>query len=572
MDKKTIIAVSLSVVIIIGSMIVQSIFFPTPPPSQATTVVKEESPAAQAPGGAAAPLASAQVLPVEEENLQEQTVALENEVFRVTFTNRGGMVQSILLKEFKNADGSPVEMIIRGDSTQLPFSIHFGGPEAKAVDSLFAVERYPSESRVDFTRSFFSQSGVPFTLRKSYLFKPGDYLMELRVTIENSVNDFPALNVNGTAYTLGFGPQIGPAFKKLDKRYEYRNFVTYAYAERKRKDVKIPKEGVVFLEKPVNWAAIVGKYFAVIALPYSPPKAISYDTRPIAGIAERSSLYFSRPEILSSKNTDVFHFYMGPKKREVLLRYNSADKNSFKLSDAHFEEIVQSSPLLGWLADILKFCLEMFYKVIPNYGVAIILLTFFIKILLIPLTQKSFESTARMQTLSPKMNEIREKYKNNPQKMNQEIAVLYKKEGINPLGGCLPLLLQMPIFFALYNLLSTHFELRGASFLPPWIKDLSAPESVWNFAPISIPILGWEDLRVLPFLMLITTFIQSRISQGPDSSTSQMKMMTYMMPIVFFFILYDMPSGLVLYWAVQNFLSIFHQLYLNRKRRLMSTA
>jgi len=178
-----------------------------------------------------------------------------------------------------------------------------------------------------------------------------------------------------------------------------------------------------------------------------------------------------------------------------------------------------------------------------------------------------------MQALQPKVNELREKYKDNPQKMNQEMAALYKKEGVSPLGGCLPLLLQMPIFFALYNLLSTHFELRSAVFIPGWINDLSSPESIWDFAPFSIPFVGWHNLRVLPFIMLVTTFIQSRFTQAPDSSSAaNMKLMTYAMPIVFFFILYDMPSGLVLYWTMQNVLTIFQQMYTNSRRAKAAAA
>jgi YidC/Oxa1 family membrane protein insertase len=207
--------------------------------------------------------------------------------------------------------------------------------------------------------------------------------------------------------------------------------------------------------------------------------------------------------------------------------------------------------------------------------VAIILLTILIKALLWPLTHKSFESTARMQALQPKISELREKYKNNPQKMNQEIGALYKKEGVSPLGGCLPMLLQMPILFAMYTLLSTHFELRSAVFIPGWINDLSSPESILDFKPVRLLFFELSAIRVLPFVMLVTTFVQTRFTQTPDSSGSSganMKMMTYAMPIMFFFILYNLPSGLVLYWTMQNVLSIFQQLYINSRRAKKAAA
>ena len=408
-------------------------------------------------------------------------------------------------------------------------------------------------------------------LRKTFVFQPESYMIELRVAIENSVNDFPDLNFNGYAYTLGLEPQIGPAFAKLDRRNEFRNYLYFA--EGKKKDVRAPKEGVTTIDSRVTWVALAGKYFQVIAVPDATQYRMVVDTRPVPGLNERSSLYFSRPEIRSSRNTDVFRFYVGPKKRDVLARFNDPNRNAYGLSDLRFEESLPSSPIIGWLANILKFFLELFYRLIPNYGVAIILLTVLIKAILFPLTQKSRDSTARMQALQPKITELREKYKANPQKMNVEMQAMYKKEGVSPLGGCLPMLLQLPIFFALYNLLSTHFELRSAVFISGWINDLSSPESIWDFSPFSIPFVGWHNLRVLPFVMLVTTFIQSRFTQTPDSSAAaNMKLMTYAMPIVFFFILYDMPSGLVLYWTMQNVLSVFEQMYANSKRAKQAAA
>ena len=581
MDKKTIIAVVLAVVIIIGSMVVQSVFFSREQPASVRTTQTaqpEERPAEsaeqekEAPKEPAAPLSeqppSVVLSPAQAAGeVREEKFTIDTEVFRIGFTNRGGQVTSVQLKEYSNVDGSPVEMIFNQDSGVYPFSIHFGDSGAPAVDELFEVERSLTGGGVTFSRTFFSQSGVPFKLIKRYVLHPRDYLIELRVSIENSVNEYPALDYGGYAYTLGFGPQIGPEFEKLDRRNEYRNYMYYS--EGKKKNIRIPKERFTQIDARVTWAAIVGKYFEMIAVPDSTPYLIMVDTRPIAGLNERSSLYFSRPQIKSSRNIDVFRFYLGPKKRDVLLRYNDANKNAYKLSDMHFEETISSSVLIGWLAAILKFFLELFYRIIPNYGVAIILLTILIKALLYPLTRKSYESTSRMQALQPKISELREKYKSNPQKLNQEMAALYKREGVSPLGGCLPMLLQLPIFFALYNLLSNHFELRGAVFISGWINDLSSPESVWDFAPLSIPIVGWHNLRILPFVMLITTFVQSKFMQSPstDSSGRNMRMMTYMMPLIFFFILYDMPSGLVLYWTMQNILTIFQQMYTNYRRR-----
>lgn len=573
MDRNTILAVVLAVVVIIGGMVLQSILAPSKP--AATLPPEKPSAAAEQPAAAGAPQAepsreagrpSGPVSPATEQAaLSEETHILENELMRVRFTNRGGEVSSIQLKEYKNTDGSPVEMVISKDTGLRPFSIHFGDHNAEPVNALFRAERSLSAISISFSQDFIAPDGVPFTLRKTYLLQPKDYLIELKVSIENSINEYPNLNFGGIAYTLGFGPQIGPAFSKLDRQNEYRAYMYYV--DGKKRDVRIPKEGVQVLKNRVTWAAIAGKYFELIAVPDATPYLLTYDTRPLADLHDRSSLYFSRPEIKSSKNTDVFRFYVGPKKREILARYNNSDKNGYKLADMHFEESIPSSPLIGWLANILKFFLELFYKLVPNYGVAILLLTLLIKILFWPLTNKSYESTAKMQTLQPKIKELQAKYKANPQKMNQEMAALYKKEGVSPLGGCLPLLLQMPIFFALYNLLSTHFELRGAMFIPGWIADLSAPDSIWSFPTVDLLLWKLSAVRVLPFLMLGTTFLQSKVSQSSTPTDRNMALMTYAMPIVFFFILYNMPSGLVLYWTAQNILGIVQQLYYNNRRK-----
>ena len=279
---------------------------------------------------------------------------------------------------------------------------------------------------------------------------------------------------------------------------------------------------------------------------------------------------FQRPPITSSKNVDVFRFYIGPKKTEILSRYNDGAMNRFGISDLHIDEVAPSPILIEWLSQLLKWTLELFYSLIPNYGISIILLTLLIKLIFLPLTFRSSDSTARMQALTPRINEIRERLKNTPEKVNQEIAKVYKKEKINPVSGCLPLLLQLPIFFALYRVLNNYFELRGAMFIPGLIADLSAPETVWDFSPFTIPPVGMHAIRGLPFIMLLTQVAQSRFGQSGFASNQQMKLVNYAMPVVFFFILYDMPSGLVIYWTVQNIFSIFQQLYfsrLSKKRR-----
>lgn len=617
MDKRTLLAVVLSVVIIVGGMILQSVLAPPKPaasqaaqkPAAAQTVGPQQAPQAQAgqqpsassqaqtaqqaapapvqqartsgkaPAAVAAPGAATAVATgkvVETPDSappisQEATMLKDTDLYSLTFETAGGTLSSVKLRKYKNVDGSPVEMLLMPKTVtpgELPFALTFGDYKADQLTVPFALHQTTDADKVtfDFTRTFWSPSGVPFTLHKTYLFYRDEYLFQLQITIENSVNDFPALNFGGYAYTLTLGPQIGPHYIKLDGRNDFRKYAYYA--DSKRSDPGAGMGQLKELDKSVTWAGIEGKYFTAIAVPDGAVSHLVFDSRKLVEGYDRSTISFERPALKSAKSTDTYRFYMGPLKKEVLARYNDADKNRFGIASLHVDEMVTSSILIGWLAQLLKYLLDFFYLIVPNYGIAIILLTIFIKVIFLPLTFKSSESTAKMAALNPKIQDIRTRLKAKPDIMNKEIAELYRREKINPLSGCLPLLLQIPVFFALYNLLNSYFELRGAMFIPGWIPDLSVPESILNF-PFAIPILGWTALRALPLLMVGSQLLQGKFTQPADQSQTgaQMKLMTYALPIVFLFILYDMPSGLVLYWTVQNVLSIFQQLYINSLKR-----
>jgi len=586
MDRKTLLAVVISVVVIVGGMLLQSVIFPPKPPSaqvaqqpaaQATPqpAPSEASPPAASESPGAAPAApTGKVVPAAPPAGSPEptvaTIARETDIYALNFSTAGGTLASVKLRKYKNLDGSPVDMILlpKNDARGVrPFAISFGDSKAAQVDVPFALRETSdsTQSTFEFSRVFLSPSGIPFTLRKTYVFFKDEYLFELRVSIENSVNDFPALDFGGYAYTLTLGPQIGPHYLKLDGRSDFRNYAYYA--DGKRQDPKAGMGAEKELDKRMSWAAIVGKYFTAIAVPDSAQYHVVFDSRRLVEGFDRSTISFERPVVKSAKSTDTYRFYLGPVKKDILARYNDAAKNRFSVASLHADEVVTSSILLGWLAQILKYILDFFYLIIPNYGIAIILLTLLTKLVFLPLTFKGSESTAKMAALNPKMTEIRARLKDKPERMNQEIAELYKREKVNPLSGCLPLLLQIPVFFALYSLLNTHFELRGALFIPGWIPDLSAPESIVNFG-FTIPLVGWTALRALPLLMVASQLLQGKFTQpagaGQAQSGAQMKIFTYALPIVFLFILYDMPSGLVLYWTVQNVLSTFQQLYINR--------
>jgi len=319
----------------------------------------------------------------------------------------------------------------------------------------------------------------------------------------------------------------------------------------------------------LNWAALSGKYFAVVAIPGAADYTWTFTNETPAGLEDGARFYLSRPVLRSSANRDVIRYYIGPKVTRILDSYDRADDNALGLRNLELGTIEDRRFLFGWLENILKFVMQIIHRFVPNYGVAIIILTVLVKILLFPLTHKSFESTSKMQVLNPKIQELREKHKDNPQKMNQAMQELYKKEGVNPLGGCLPMGLQFPFFIAMFGVFNNHFDLRGATFIPGWITDLSAPESIWNFGGFSLPLLGWSDLRLLPILFVASQLLSSKLMQNPAAGTSnsQMKMMQYGMPIMFFFILYNMPSGLLVYWIFSNMLTVGQQFLSTQKQK-----
>jgi len=587
MEKNTILAVVLSTIVLIAFYIMQGVFFPPPQknapyqapyqappvttdqpngeqsasgelqlmPLQTTqTAVQEAAQQAASAQQAAAQQAAAQTVPIEH-------ITIKTELITAVLTNAGGNMISWKLNGHIDHDDN-VNMILSGDNEAQAFSIALGGLDAQPVASPFFINRI-SDYSVEFYRDFSvpsASSGADgnFRLTKRYDFKPSDYMFELTITLDGGFS-MSGFNFYGNAYTLTFGPQIGPKFDKLDRRYDYREYDIFINGKKKK-----AKPNDVIDTRPV-WAAISGKYFAFIAIPYLAQYSVSFSEKEEPGLPSASRFSIVRPPISASKASDTYRFYLGPKTQEALAVYNTG-KNEFGLKDLDLVDAASSRGILSPLEKLLKWLLLRFYNIVPNYGVAIILLTLLVKILFFPLTKKGSEATFRMQALAPKIQEIQEKYKNNPQKLRVEMGNFYSKEGYNPVSGCLPMLLQIPIFFAMYNLFNNHFDLRGAEFIPGWIPDLSVPEAIWNFpANFKMPFLGWTALRLLPFIYVGSQLLYGKVTQAPgQQSNSQMKMMLYVMPIVFFFVLYNMPSGLLVYWIFSNMLTLVQQVIINK--------
>ena len=259
---------------------------------------------------------------------------------------------------------------------------------------------------------------------------------------------------------------------------------------------------------------------------------------------------------------------MGPRTEKELKVYNVENQNSWGLSKVKFNSVI-SSGWLGWLETILKWVMEIIHKVIPNWGASIIILTILLKLCLFPISKNQMMSSVKMQELQPKIVEIQQKFQNNPQKQQELLGKLYKEAGYNPMSGCLPMIIQFLILFAMYNLFNNYFEFRGSEFIPGWIDDLSKGDSVVKFG-FSIPFIG-TDLRILPIVYLLSQLFYGKITNmggvSSGSSNTQMKIMMYGMPIIFFFLFYNAPSGLLLYWTVSNIFQMGQQIVINKMKK-----
>ncbi len=572
MERNTILAVVLSAIVITVGFTLQAVFFPPDPvqasPEPAPVVQEEEEDVPAVPSYMPGSLDHFNLVALGDDP-SHQEIRIENGVFGAQFSNRGAILNSLQLLEHRD-DGVPVEAIFSASEDQGAFYLYLGEQFSDPINDMFHLRRIDNLT-VEFYRDFSYINDEDeidpnyFTITKRFTFKPDDYLFETSVRITGSSRAVPPLDFNGFAYTIGFEPQIGPEFQALDNRYEYRRFYTYAGGS---KDTVRMRNSVHTTDDFLAWTSLAGKYFTVIGI----PDATRYRTTLIEGekpgIPQTSKIMYTRPALRSSDTHDVFRFYIGPQQQRTMSIYNRTTDNEWGLRDLNLEQAMDASSWFGWLENILKVVLDMFYRIVPNYGIAIILLTILIKVLLYPLTKKSLQSTAKMQTLNPKMQEIKTKYKDDSQKMNQAMAALYKEEGINPLGmGCLPMLLQFPIFIALYGLLNKYFELRGAVFIPGWISDLSSPDTIAQL-PFSIPLVGIDAIRLLPIIYLLTMVFSFKMTQSSSAAAAQpnMKFMTVGMPFILFFVLYNAPSGLLLYWTVMNVLTMAQQKYANQRK------
>ena len=582
MDKNTIWAIVLSSLVLFASFFIQSKFFSKPQPAENTEVQSQTLQNTANTPSAVNAVQGSDSLALQSDSgegasegedaeteavLEEREYVIETKTIKVRFTNRGGDIIGYELKDHSDG-GTPVQMAENISPTNRAFALAFGGAANAIVNDLFNA-KIIDDRTIGFYKKFSVTNSTggqdSFTLVKQYTFDPEEYVFKLDITIDGA-QSMSGLAFGDAAYTLRSSPQIGPYYNPKVDRYERRTFIFYT--KEKVKKLNLSNGQVKVYDKGFSWAGIAGKYFVqqVVPLASSAIQSASYSTKNEVDNFQDAQLLLVRAPVSGSFAQDSYYVYMGPKVEKNLGIYNNAAENNWKLSNLKLDEALGSG-WLSWLETFLKFLMEFFYKLIPNWGVSIILMTILLKVAMFPLTKKSSVSTLKMQELQPRIKEIQDKYKNNPEKMNAEMGKFYKEAGYNPLSGCLPLLIQFPLIFAMFNLFNNYFEFRGAMFIPGWIPDLSVGDSIYIFPP-TIPLIGGSALRLLPIIYVASQLLFTKITQTASANAAgggnSMKLMMYGMPLFFFFMFYNAPAGLLLYWTVSNFLQLIQQMFINK--------
>ena len=563
MNKNTIIAIVLSTIVVLASLILQPILFP----NTANNVAESENVTEETSAVKVEEDKKDLSLIVEDEsdkNVEEQFFEITTKNAQIVLTNRGGdMISYKLLNHIDVDTKDGIQMVDNVSKTNRACAVAFGDVNSPINNEIFNVT-HKDENVYFFTKSISIKkedgSVSKIILGKRYTFDPESYVFKLDILIHGD-------DIENLVYTLRTSPQIGPHFDPKLNRYENRQFISFN-GEKAKRQVISAKQFKSY-NKDYLWNGIGGKYFVNLVVPLNPEKM---DNSYYSTLINEENNYSNAQAIcvrkpFSEDVEDSYYMYYGPREEKALKIFNVAENNSWKLSGLKLNECLNSNGWLGWLETILKWFMEVINKFVHNWGVSIIIMTILIKLLMFPFTKKQSLGTLKMQEIQPKIQAIQAKYKDNQQKLQQEMAKIYKDNGYNPMSGCLPMLVQFLILFAMYNLFNNYFEFRGSSFIPHWIEDLSSGDSIYTLK-FDIPFFG-NQVRILPFIYLASQLLFGKITgnggtAAPGTSQAQMQMMMYVMPVMFFVMFYNAPSGLLLYWTVSNIFQMGQQIIINK--------
>ena len=530
MEKRALLAVILSIAVFyIFSMIAGPEKQRVPPPatsnptSAAPVSVPDQTLKAQSASASVEPQTAPAQVPVKD-------ITVETSLYKAVFSSRGGSLKSLTLKkhlEKNSPTANPVILETNTDPAVFTFSTRATGfdlsDSAVYIPDAESIKVSGEESR---KLTFNYISGRGFTVRKVYTLGANSYGIKLDIEVINN----STTPLGGSIQQLMTYPV---AHKIKDSRFEVSG--SYVYADN---SLKVDNEKDVLKAsrvpyKNVQWAGFADKYFLTAILDNKGSIASVEVRKNTNGFLE--SIVVSPQFIVNSGQSYSlsYRLFVGPKDIDILKSQGNSLEQSLDL---------------GWFSAIAKpllYSLKFFYRYVGNYGIAIIIITIILKVLFFPLTHKSYKSMKDMQKIQPKMTALKEKYKNDRDGMNKAVMELYRENKVNPLGGCLPMIVQIPVFFALYKALMFSIELRHAPFFL-WITDLSDKDPYY----------------VTPVIMGVTMFIQQKMTPSQMDPVQQKMMLA--LPVVFTFMFLGFPSGLVLYWLVNNILTIGQQMYINK--------
>ncbi|HPS38482.1 MAG TPA: membrane protein insertase YidC [Candidatus Cloacimonadota bacterium] len=462
------------------------------------------------------------------------TVQVKNSMMNVTFSNQGGVISQVEIPKFLNRDKKPVKLVNTGASLA-GMKILTGKGETDLSQVLFNHRVATDSSMVVF---YLGTAQNP-VVEKRYTLDP-----QYGIKLDISIRDFGM--IRGTM--LDFGSGIADTEENLRSKQQDYQFLLFASNEQQKFTLPKLKKNPNGSFDSFGWAAVRSKYFAIAIRENEPVLTHSYEA--FVSDTNKSPAFRIKSDLGVDKQAwqQSFLIYTGPTDYKIMKAYGK----SMQLVADH------GAAWLRWLNTIFAWFLNFLHSFISNYGVVIIIFSIVIKILLHPFTHKTMDASLKMQRIQPQVQALQTQYKNDPKTLQLELSKLYKENGASPFSGCLPLIIQMPIFFSLYNVLRYSMDMRNAHFFG-WLSDLSEP----------------DHLMILPILMAVFMIIQSLMMRPPKPAEGEMdekqkaaaqsqKMMTWLMPIMMFFIFRSMPSGLVLYWTTFNILSVVQQYYLQK--------
>ncbi len=495
----------------------------------------------------------------------ERTVTLETDLIRAVFSTRGGTARSIMLKKFTDSRGLPIEMVLSEDSGEYPFAVRmWNGAEAPILSLLEATTKRAGDRRIaEFTGDFAVEGKGTFRLIKRITLREGEYL--IRADVEAEVLEGDPFGEFPFSFALEIGPQIGPDYRELNNRTEYRFFSLLQ--EDTKRSLATSGNSLREIEDSAEWAGVEGKYFAFLGAGAEGGFLVAFDSRTTEGLRRKSS-YLISPAVDAGGSSSIgsCYFYVGPKAEGSLVRYNSAEANGFGVGGMHFEKVLPRRRLISRLAELLRGILRLFYYLIPNFGVAIILLALLIRGGLVPLAIRQERSKEKLRLFNIKADEIRKRYPEDQGYAEQKVRELYVQDKVRPVSRIWPLLIQLPILVALYSLLNSHFDLRGAVFIPGWINDLSLPDIAADLLPRRVPVIRWSSINFLPFLLFGVLLVQARVVERPEKENRMQVVFSFLFPLVVLLIVYNLPSGVALYFFFYSVFGIVQHYMIRRYR------